>query len=221
MSAAAAGRLCLAVALSAALHGFLIYGIALRPTAGDGRGVSVISARISIPEPESPSRAPGRSRPASALHAPGNAARPTQPAPLHQPENRTEPPATIVDAGRVEEVPPEPALPVADLPDLVHYPAKELDVYPRPVNRITAPYPEIPLHSGIGGSVILLALIDETGRVTDVSVVDATPEGVFEESARRGLQATTFLPAQKGGRAVRSRILVAVDFDPAADADGK
>lgn len=215
---AAASRLCLAVALSATLHGFLIYGIALRPTAGDGRGVSVISARISIPEPESPPRAPGRSRPASALHAPGNAAQPPQPAPLHQPGNRIEP---VVDAGQGEETPPEPALSVADLPDPVHYPAKELDVYPQPVNRITPPYPEAPLRLQIGGSVILLVLIDETGRVTDVSVVDATPEGVFEESALQGMHAAAFLPAQKGGRAVRSRILVTVDFDPAADAGGK
>ena len=68
----------------------------------------------------------------------------------------------------------------------------------------------------IGGSVTLLILIDESGRVTDVSVVDASPQDVFEESARRALAATAYTPAQKDGRAVRSRILVRFDYDPAA-----
>jgi protein TonB len=57
-------------------------------------------------------------------------------------------------------------------------------------------------------------LIDESGRVTDVSVVDASPQDLFEDSALRALAATTYFPAQKSGRAVRSRILVKVDYDP-------
>jgi protein TonB len=111
---------------------------------------------------------------------------------------------------------PEPDGSNASLFDPVHYAARDLDIFPQPLNRVEPVYPQTALAREIGGSVVLLLLIDESGRVTDVSVVDASPQEVFEESALRALAATTYAPAQKGGRAVRSRILVKVDYDPIA-----
>ncbi len=127
-------------------------------------------------------------------------------------------------AAPAAQVPPaegfsaEPEVATASLPDPFHYAARELDVYPQPLNRIEPAYPQTALADEIGGSVTLLLLIDESGRVTDVSVVDASPPDVFDESALQALAATAYAPAQKGGRAVRSRILVKIDYEPIAAA---
>jgi periplasmic protein TonB len=108
----------------------------------------------------------------------------------------------------------EPEGSTASLPDPVHYAARNLDVYPQPLNRLGPVYRQTALAGKIGAWVMLLLLIDESGWVTDASVVDAFPPDLFEESALRALAATAYSPAQKNGRAVRSRILVKLDYDP-------
>ena len=104
--------------------------------------------------------------------------------------------------------------PVSTIPDLVHYPAKDLDVYPQVLTRITPEYPQAARDAQVAGSVTLLVSIDEAGRVIGISVMDAAPEGVFEQAAQQALENTAFYPAQKDGRTVRSRILIKVEFDP-------
>jgi protein TonB len=112
---------------------------------------------------------------------------------------------------------PDEAPVTATLPDPVHYAAKDLDVYPQPLNRVAPAYPDTARESQVAGFVTLLVSIDETGRVTDASVVDAIPDGVFELAAQQALAHATFYPAQKNGHAVRSRILIKVEFDPAPE----
>jgi protein TonB len=208
ISEAAFARLSVAVALSASLHLYIIYGLALRPTQGSADHVSVINARL--------------------LSAPAVMERPMPEAPATQ--RRHGPPAQphVVSSSEPIEIPVatqtlqngdrslEPDGSTASLPDLVHYAASDLDVYPQPLNRLEPVYPQTALAREIGGSVLLLLLIDESGRVTDVTVVDASPLDVFEESALQAVAATAYSPAQKGGRAVRSRILVKMDYDPSA-----
>ena len=115
---------------------------------------------------------------------------------------------------------PEPVAPVgndaaiATIPDLVHYPAKDLDIYPQTFRPITPLYPETARDAQVAGSVTLLVLIDEVGRVIGTSVMDAVPDGVFEEAAQQALANAAFYPARKDGRPVRSRILIKVEFDP-------
>lgn len=125
----------------------------------------------------------------------------------------------------IAPVDPEPAATagsdstVANIPDPVHYPAKDLDIYPQASKRITPVYPEMARDSKVAGSVTLLVLIDEAGRVVGTSVMDAAPDGVFEQAAQQALANAAFYPAQKDGRTVRSRILIKVEFDPSlADA---
>ena len=114
---------------------------------------------------------------------------------------------------------PEPGAVAANdapstIPDLVHYPAKDLDVYPQALTRITPEYPQAARDAQVTGSVTLLVSIDETGRVIGISVMDAAPDGVFEQAAQQAVENTPFYPAQKDGRTVRSRILIKVEFDP-------
>jgi len=212
VSQAAFARLSVAVVFSATLHVYLIYGLALQSTRGPADQLSIINARLLF-EP-AVMRRPTLAAPATPQLnrvPPGRPPVPSLPEPV-------ETPAPAAQAFSVADSGPEPEVAIASLPDPVHYAARDLDVYPQPLIRIEPLYPQTALAGEIGGSVTLLILIDESGRVTDVSVVDASPQDVFEESARRAVAAGAYSPAQKDGRVVRSRILVRFDYDPAASA---
>ncbi|MES2565173.1 MAG: energy transducer TonB [Pseudomonadota bacterium] len=96
-------------------------------------------------------------------------------------------------------------------PVLTFYPAKQLDIYP-------ALAAEIELRSltdGATGSTAraqFLLLIDEAGVVKEASVVEGEPSIRFE-NARLTFLAARFTPAYRNGRAVRSRVLIEVNFD--------
>jgi protein TonB len=206
VSQAAFERLSVAVVLSATLHVYPIFGLALQPPHNPADHLSIINAQL-LPEPAVAKR-PAAQR---------ERVVPVQPQVSSLPEP-IETPVPAAQAPPAGDRSPEPEGSAASLPDPVHYAARDLDVYPQPLNRIDPVYPQTALAGEIGGSVTLLLLIDESGRVTDASVVDAFPPDVFEESALRALAATAYSPAQKNGHAVRSRILVKVDYDPAATA---
>ena len=101
-----------------------------------------------------------------------------------------------------------PALPPA--PDPHYYPAWDLDNYPRPLAPLRLDRPA----GERAGEARLELLIDEHGVVQDVIVVGPAIAGRAEEKLLATLAATLFLPAFKDGRAVRSRIVLSVGFDP-------
>ena len=94
--------------------------------------------------------------------------------------------------------------------DPSYYTARDLDRYPRPL----APF-QINRTAGDGaGEVRLEILIDERGIVQDMTFAGPAAPARVEEELRAALAATRFLPAQKDGRAVRSRIVLSVSFGP-------
>jgi len=67
----------------------------------------------------------------------------------------------------------------------------------------------------IGGTVIVEATLDTTGRVIPGSVrIVQSPNPVFNEEARRVVLAATYRPARQGGRAVRTTIRQPITFAP-------
>lgn len=100
------------------------------------------------------------------------------------------------------------------LADPVHYAARDLDVFPRTKSPIAPAYPNAAIAARSTGFVTLHVLIDEAGRVVRADVVDAAPDGMFEEAAQQAVTAVAFHPAQKNGRNVRSRVLFRIEFDP-------
>ena len=100
--------------------------------------------------------------------------------------------------------------------DLKYYPARELDVYPVPLAPLRFEYPERAARERVGGSVRLMLLLDEAGAVDSISVVGAQPPGYFEDAARAAFVAARFFPARKDARPVKSRVLIIVNYDPAA-----
>ncbi len=129
--------------------------------------------------------------------------------------------ATLVSAAApvVQPAPDASALPQVEMPvltDPTWYPARQLDVLPRALSVVKPAWPAGADADASGGDVTLLLLVDETGQVHEVSVAEANPEGRFEDVALAAFRAARFLPAEKDGRAVRSRILVKVAFRPDA-----
>ncbi len=203
----AEGRLMVAVVFSAALHILLLHSLVLRPAIPAARQSSPIHARL-----------------VSAETAPIPAGRKRVPTPLSvATDNAVSLPREVIP-GLSEKPDPEPSSPVEnvslaipalpEVPDLIHYAAKDLDIYPQLRGALNPDYPESAFAHKIAGTVTLLVLVDEAGRVTETAVVDAVPEGLFDDSAQQALSRAAFIPAQRDGRIVRSRILVSVNFDP-------
>jgi periplasmic protein TonB len=203
----AEGRLLVAVVFSAALHILLIHSLVLRPGFPGARQSTQIQARLVSAETAS---------------NPVRRERVPVPLPVAIDEVVSLPAETIPVVS--EKLDPEPAPSVEngslaipslpDIPDLTHYAAKDLDMYPQLRGTLDPDYPESAFAQKLAGSVTLLVLVDEVGRVTETSVIDATPEGLFDDSAQEALSRAAFFPAQREGRNVRSRILVRVNYDP-------
>jgi periplasmic protein TonB len=99
-----------------------------------------------------------------------------------------------------------------DAPDFTYYAARQLDVYPALSSALDLRYTANASATGIVGRALVLLLIDDAGFVDNVAVVEAEPAGSFEEELRRTFSSVRFTPALKDGRAVRSRVLVHVNY---------
>lgn len=92
--------------------------------------------------------------------------------------------------------------------------SSEVDVRAMPVNMPVLVYPEKAQQMRIDGLVKLKVFIGANGRIDAVDIVDTRPPGVFEEAALNALLATSFTPARKNGRDVKSQKLIEIKFDP-------
>lgn len=133
------------------------------------------------------------------------------PPPRARPEPRSSPARAQGPLARTPSAPaPGPSrngAAVAEAPDLTYYGARQLDVFPALSSKL-----ELGAVAAARGRALLLVLIDATGAVDDVSLVEASPAAVAEEDAKRALTAARFTPAYRNGRAVRSRMLIEVNY---------
>jgi len=97
--------------------------------------------------------------------------------------------------------------------DLAYYSAREVDVLPRALREIRPDYPPEADHWRLSGSVKLQIKLEADGRVSDIEVVESTPEGMFDESALAAFRQARFSPAQRNGRPVRALIMIEVKYD--------
>lgn len=110
---------------------------------------------------------------------------------------------------------PELALARVPAPPLPRYfRAAELDRRPTPVTDIL---PEFPREAAVRtGRVRVRVLINEQGIPDQVVILKAEPAGVFDESARAAFGTARYSPGMAGGVAVKSELLVEVEYeDPA------
>jgi protein TonB len=205
-SGAAWQRLLLACLFSALLHLVLI-GIPVNPTGGVPNVISTIQARL---EPAANEDAGA----AAAIEA--NTANDAASPIAENAKSVAEPKRPESRAAEKTSAPPMPSpgagIEVPVIRDPTYYPARQLDVYPQPVAMIQPKCPEPAVAQRINGRVQLLVLIDEFGLVNEASVTDAQPAGMFDDAAVQAFRAARFVPAQKQGNHVKSRVLLRVNF---------
>lgn len=80
-----------------------------------------------------------------------------------------------------------------------------------PIVRINPRYPESAAAEGVEGHVDFQIVINRNGEVANIEVLDAQPEGVFEEAASEALQRWRFAPQDNVNH--RLRIAFSLDSD--------
>ena len=205
-SGAAWQRLLLACLFSALLHLVLI-GIPVNPTGGVPNVISTIQARLE----------PAANEDASAVAAvEANTANDAASPLAENAKAAVEPKRPETRPAEKTAAPPMPSpgagIEVPVIRDPTYYPARQLDVYPQPVAMIQPKCPEPAVAQRINGRVQLLVLIDEFGVVNEASVTEAQPPGMFDDAAVQSFRAARFVPAQKQGNHVKSRVLLRVNF---------
>lgn len=201
-----------AFALSLLLHLLLLLGVAVRPGAPPGAALQSATVNVNILPAQRPAVVapvpvqPEHAAPAEMLPKPQPQSEQAEAPVAQQPPPKPEASTQDEPSGR-------PAINVPLIHDPVFYPAKQVDVHPSALAPINPAYPDDAAQRNVTGKVMLLLLIDETGKVVDVSVVDATPPGYFEDSAVAAFRSARFSPAEKGGRKVKSRVLIQVSFE--------
>jgi len=90
--------------------------------------------------------------------------------------------------------------------------AYELDQAPQPIVRVPPSYPYAARERGIEGAVQVKMLITTDGTVGQVAILDARPEGMFEESVRRTLPQWKFSPGKIQGKAVTAWVVTTIRF---------
>jgi protein TonB len=89
----------------------------------------------------------------------------------------------------------------------------EVDQIPMATFQIPPDYPYHAKRQGTEGVVSIRFLVTKEGTVSSFSVLKATPEGVFDEAARRSVLRWKFKPGVKGGEAVNTWVEMDIEFD--------
>ena len=195
-------RFAMALVLSALVHALVSSGVMSGPgSRGSRTGAAPVPAALKVelaavvPEPPIATPEPQREEPvvATDLLPKRKSFKPPAAA-------RSEQPRSAGDGG------------FAEIPDPTYYAARQLDVYPAPESALDLRYPPEAAASSAGGRVVLLVLIASDGVVDEASVVEAEPPGVFDGDAVRALRTARFRPAIRNGRAVKSRLLVELNY---------
>ena len=93
------------------------------------------------------------------------------------------------------------------------YELGELDHPPRPLVKMPPVYPYKAKRLEIEGYVKIKFLVDEEGKVSRVSVLDASPKGVFEDSVLQTLPSWKFSPGKVVGEPVSSWVVTTIRFE--------
>ncbi len=107
---------------------------------------------------------------------------------------------------------PEPALQQPAGPAKSTFSLGEVDQRPRLVSRVRPVYPYWARQKEITGKVVLKFLVNEQGEVEQVAVIESSPEGVFEESAKNAVRSWQFEPGRVEGEKVKTWVTVPITF---------
>jgi len=104
------------------------------------------------------------------------------------------------------------ARPASGIASPIYYKRSQLDARPYLVTHVEPEYP-----AGVpptGGRARIRLFINERGFVDRVAVVESTPPAKFGEAAVAAFRTAQFEPGKRKGVAVKSQILIEVEFHP-------
>ncbi len=90
-----------------------------------------------------------------------------------------------------------------------------VDVVPAKVIKRVAPVAPLSVPTKTSGYVVVMFSINENGRVSDISVVESSPPGVFDAAAMNAVRKWIYEPRKENGIAVASQSKARVVFDAA------
>lgn len=96
---------------------------------------------------------------------------------------------------------------VDSVPDVV----AKFDEPPRPLKTKPPRYPASMRDQGVAGAVMLVIVVDEGGRVI-ASEVRKSSHDDFRTPALEAVRDWTFVPAKAGGKTVRARVNIPLNF---------
>ncbi|MBT9613835.1 MAG: TonB family protein [Burkholderiales bacterium] len=208
-------RLLVMVELSLVVHLAIIFGIQVGAVERGGLARQAIEARL-MPASPLEQDGPPQQILVKAIDRPIKS---------HVEEYRPPAQALSSDQAKPQSEQHKPGLPEAtasptlvDVPlphDPTYYPSREVDEPAVWAIKPNTPYPAQAAKENIKGEVLMLLLVDEFGGVQEASVVEVKPPGFgFEEAALASSGAVRFKPAMRKGRAVKSRVVYRVTFEP-------
>lgn len=90
--------------------------------------------------------------------------------------------------------------------------ASQLDGPLAAISKAAPVYPAAAKRRNIEGWIKVKFLVDEQGQVDRVSVLEAEPEGIFDQAVLRCVSAWRFKPGTKGGVAVKALVEQTITF---------
>lgn len=99
-----------------------------------------------------------------------------------------------------------------DMKEEFVFEAYELDQPPQPVAKIPPVYPYKAREQGIEGAVQVKLLVNADGSVGQVRILDARPEGLFEESVMNAVPKWKFNPGVIEGQPVTAWVVTTLRF---------
>jgi TonB family protein len=89
-----------------------------------------------------------------------------------------------------------------------------LDAVPHPTRPITPMYPAIARQQKIAATIVVTALINERGEVSDVKVLRGVNRFGIDEAALRAMRSARFTPPMKDGKRVKTWMPQTIEFRP-------
>jgi protein TonB len=89
----------------------------------------------------------------------------------------------------------------------------EVDQKPVSLATLKPNYPYKAKRMGIEGHVTVQFLVDRNGRPQELKIVEASPQGIFDETVRKTVPRWRFKPGRKAGRTVDTWVEMTIRFE--------
>ena len=90
--------------------------------------------------------------------------------------------------------------------------ADEVDQAPRVIKQERPVYPMVARRRNLSGKVMVKFLVDQQGRVTKPKILEAHPQGIFEESVLASVTKWQFKPGVYRGKEVATWVVLPIQF---------